>query len=86
MPEEKKRHAPSARCREVLRRLCADAGKPESSPFCKEVARHLESCGACRDQAISLRGTIELYRCLDREDVPGAVALRLRETLGLSAD
>jgi hypothetical protein len=86
MREEKNRQKPSERCYEILRRLCADAGKAESSPFCKEVARHLESCGACRDQAISLRGTIELYRCLGGEDVPGDVALKLRDALGLPSN
>lgn len=74
------------RCREILRRLCAEAGKRESSPFCQEVARHLESCASCRDQAASLRGTLELYWCLEREEVPGEVARKLRETLGLAAD
>ncbi len=76
----------SEHCREILRRLCADAGKPESSPFCREVARHLAACGACRDQAISLRGTVELYRCLGGAVVPSDVALRLRETLGLPSN
>jgi hypothetical protein len=86
MREDEKSRKPSMGCREILRRICADAGRPESSPFCKEVARHLESCGACRDQATSLRGTIELYRCLGGEDVPGDVALKLREALGLPSD
>ena len=86
MREEQIRPKPAKRCREVLRRICADAGRPDSSPFCKEVARHLESCGACRNQAISLRGTIELYRCLGGEDVPGDVALKLREALGLPSN
>jgi hypothetical protein len=76
----------SERCREILRRLCADAGRPESSPFCREIARHLAACGACRNQAISLRGTVELYRCLGEADVPSDVALRLRETLGLPSN
>lgn len=86
MPEEKSRRGRPQRCREVLRRLCADAGKPESSSFCKEVARHLETCGACRDQAVSLRGTIELYRCLGSEEVPDEVAIKLREALGLAPE
>jgi hypothetical protein len=73
-------------CREILRRLCAEAGKRESSPFCRDVARHLASCGACRDQAASLRGTLDLYRCLEGENVPGEVALKLRETLGFPPD
>jgi hypothetical protein len=74
------------RCREILQRLCAEAGKSETSPFCRDVARHLASCGACRDQAASLRGTLDLYRCLEGEDVPGEVALKLREMLGLPSD
>jgi len=76
--------ATSARCREILKRLCAEAGKRESSPFCREVARHLDRCGGCRAQAVSLRGTLELYRCLEREDVPPEVTLKLREALGLA--
>ena len=72
-----------SRCREILRRLCADAGKSESSPFCREIARHLEKCEKCRAQAISLRGTVELYRCLEGEDVPDEVARKLKATLGL---
>ncbi len=71
------------RCREILARLCGEAGKRESSPFCKEVARHLESCGACRDQALSLRGTLELYWCLEGQDVPRDVAAKLRKALDL---
>jgi hypothetical protein len=72
------------RCREVLKKICADAGKRETSPFCKEVAKHLASCADCRDQALSLRGTLELYWCLEREEVPAEVSARLRAALGLT--
>jgi len=71
------------RCREILRRLCAEAGKRESSPFCREVASHLKSCASCRAQAATLRGTLELYWCLEGREVPRAVAARLRKSLGL---
>lgn len=71
------------RCREILQRLCAEAGKRKSSPFCREVARHLETCGSCRAQATTLRGTLELYWCLEGEEVPAAVTARLRKSLGL---
>jgi hypothetical protein len=73
----------SLRCREILRRLCADTGRRESSPYCREVARHLETCAGCRAQAATLRGTLELYWCLKGQDVPAEVTERLRETLGL---
>jgi hypothetical protein len=79
VPEKKS----TDRCREILRRLCAEAGKRESSPFCRDVARHIESCGSCRDQAVSLRGTLELYWCLEGEEVPREVAVRLRDALGI---
>lgn len=72
------------RCKDVLRRICAEAGKRETSPFCREVARHLESCEDCRTQAVSLRGTLELYWCLDRDDVPVEVSAKLRAALGLT--
>jgi hypothetical protein len=75
--------ATEKRCREILRRVCAEAGKKESSPFCREVARHLESCPSCRAQAVSLRGTVELYRCLESERVPADLLKQLREKLGL---
>jgi hypothetical protein len=68
-----------------LKRLCADAGKRESSPYCREVARHLAACEGCRAQAATLRGTLELYRCLEGQDVPPEVTKRLRESLGLAA-
>lgn len=74
---------PKSPCREILKRICAEAGKREDSPFCREVAKHLESCEGCREQAISLRGTLELYWCLDREEVPDDIAARLRDRLGL---
>jgi hypothetical protein len=73
----------AARCREVLRRICADAGKPETSPLCREIARHLQKCETCRAQAISLRGTVELYRCLEGQDVPPDVTRKLKISLGL---
>ncbi len=73
----------SGSCRRILRRLCAEAGRPESSPFCREIARHLERCESCRAQAVSLRGTVELYRCLEGDDVPPEVARTLKEALGL---
>ena len=76
----------SAECREVLLRICAEAGKRKSSPFCKAVAKHLENCEACRAEAATLRGTLELYWCLDRRDLPEEVAGRLRSTLGLASD
>jgi hypothetical protein len=72
-------------CREILRRICADAGKQEDSPFCRKVARHLESCEKCRAQAASLRSTLELYRCMEAEEVPREIARKLQEKLGLPA-
>lgn len=72
-----------SQCKEILRRICAEAGKREGSPFCREVARHLEGCASCREQALTLRGTLELYWCLDREEVPEEIASRLRDRLGL---
>ncbi len=82
-PEDTRAAGGSERCREILRRICADAGRPESSPFCREVARHLESCANCRDQALSLRGTVGLYRCLEQEEVPPEIAANLKKALGL---
>jgi len=76
--------AGDARCRAILKRICAEAGRPESSPFCREIAAHLAECEGCRAQAVSLRGTLELYRCLDRQDVPVDVARNLRKALGLT--
>lgn len=75
--------AESNHCKEILRRICAEAGKEESSPFCREVARHLEDCPSCQAQAESLRGTVELYRCLESEKVPAELAKELRKRLGL---
>ncbi len=54
----------SERCADILKKICADAGRRETSPFCREVAQHLESCADCRDQALSLRGTLELVLVL----------------------
>lgn len=70
-------------CRELLKKICADVGKRESSPYCQEVAKHLESCADCRQQAATLRGTLELYWCLEREEVPPEVSAKLRDALGL---
>jgi len=70
-------------CREILRRICAEAGKPVDSAFCRRVARHLEECAACRAQAASLRHTLELYRCLEAQEVPEEIARNLRKRLGL---
>ena len=73
----------SQECREILRRICAEAGKPVDSAFCRRVARHLEECAACRAQAVSLRGTLELYRCLEAEEVPEEITRDLKKKLGL---
>jgi predicted anti-sigma-YlaC factor YlaD len=73
----------SKECREILRRICGEVGKPVDSAFCQRVARHLEECPACRAQAASLRGTLELYRCLEAQEVPEEIAQDLREKLGL---
>ncbi len=70
-------------CKRILQRICSEAGKRDDSPFCREVARHIESCRNCREQAISLRGTLELYWCLEREEVPKDVSARLARRLGL---
>ena len=75
----------SEECREILRRVCAEAGKREDSPFCRKVASHLASCEKCRAQAASLRGTLELYRCMEAEEVPSEIARKLQEKLGLPA-
>jgi hypothetical protein len=71
-------------CRKILERICADAGESIDSPFCREVAMHLEKCENCRAQADALRGTVRLYRCLERDDVPLTVAQNLRRALGLT--
>ena len=68
----------------MLKKICADAGKRETSPFCREVAKHLAACADCRAQAMSLRGTLELYWCLEREEIPADVSARLRDVLGLT--
>ena len=75
--------ADKKRCREILSRICAEVGQPQTSKFCQQVARHLEECESCRAQAISLRGTLELYRCMEAEDVPPETVKKLREQLGL---
>jgi hypothetical protein len=72
-------------CRRILERICAEAGSPESSPFCREIARHIEECAKCRAQAISLRGTLQVYRCLERKEVPAEIARNLKKALGLDA-
>ena len=77
--------ADNKRCREVLQRICAEVGKSQDSEFCKKVARHLEECETCRAQALSLRGTLDLYKCLEDEDVPPDTVKKLREQLGLGA-
>ena len=71
-------------CREVLRRICAEAGKRVDSPFCRKVARHLASCEKCRAQAVSLRGTLELYRCMEAEEVPEEIIRELKKKLGIT--
>ena len=73
-------------CKKILKKICAEAGKRESSPFCMEVRRHIESCPDCRIQAASLRGTLELYWCLERKEVPPDVSARLRKALNLEND
>lgn len=73
----------SEECREILRRICADAGRREDSPFCRIVASHLASCEKCRAQAASLRSTLELYRCMEAEEVPEEITRKLQEKLGL---
>ncbi|MFB3910509.1 MAG: hypothetical protein ACE15D_19125 [Candidatus Eisenbacteria bacterium] len=80
------KNAPGDACRQILERICLEAGRTVDSPFCRDVARHLEICEKCRDQAASLRGTLGLVRCLEREDVPADVARRLRDALGLSGE
>jgi hypothetical protein len=72
-------------CREVLRRICMEAGKREDSPFCRSVARHLAACEACRTEALTLRATLELYWCMERREVPEEVTRALREKLGLKS-
>ena len=73
----------SEECREILQRICADAGKRVDSPCCRKVAAHLAACEKCRAQAVSLRGTLELYRCMEAEDVPEEITRKLQEMLGL---
>jgi hypothetical protein len=75
----------SEECREILRRICADAGRRVDSPFCRKVASHLATCEKCRAQAASLRGTLELYRCMEEEEVPEEITRKLQELLGLPA-
>ena len=75
----------SEECREILKRICAEAGKREDSPFCRKVARHLASCEKCRAQAASLRGTLELYRCMEEEEVPEEILRQLQEKLGFAS-
>jgi hypothetical protein len=73
-------------CREILRRICMEAGRREDSPYCREVARHLAACEACREEAITLRGTLELYWCMERKEVPAEAVQALRKRLGLPTE
>ncbi len=70
-------------CRPFIERLCTSLGEDIASPVCRELQAHLEECPDCALQIDTVRRTVEIYRAVPGEKVPGEVQQRLFARLNL---
>ncbi len=70
-------------CRPFMERLCEALGEDITSPICRELKEHLDQCPECSLQIDTVRRTVEIYRSVPPERVPGDVEKRLLAKLQL---
>jgi hypothetical protein len=56
-------------CDKILQQLCDELAENIDSEVCEEIRQHLQICPHCSRQLSSLRTVVQLYRCLNEQDV-----------------
>ncbi len=71
-------------CDKILQQLCDELAENIDSEVCEEIRQHLQTCPHCSRQLSSLRTVVQLYRCLNEQDVPYAMHQRLLTLLNVA--
>ena len=70
-------------CEEVLDRIINELCDDVNDTICEELLNHLSVCQECQNKVHTLQKTVELYRCLEKTNVPSDVHARLITILNL---
>jgi hypothetical protein len=70
-------------CEKLLKQVCDDLAENINSELCAELKAHMEGCEDCRNQVESMRGTVNLFRCLEEKNVPRDIHERLLKMLNV---
>ncbi len=70
-------------CKRKIEEICDQLGENLDSEKCNEIKKHLEDCPPCCAYVNTVKKTVELYKILPNEQVPGNVHARLMKVLKL---
>jgi len=70
-------------CKKKIEEICDQLGEDLDSDKCNEIKKHLEDCPTCCAYVNTVKKTVELYKILPSEQVPGNVHKRLIKILKL---
>ena len=70
-------------CEKLLKQVCDELSEDVNSEVCSELRQHLEECDDCRNQVESMRGTVNLFQCIQEKKVPRDIHERLLKLLNV---
>ncbi len=70
-------------CEKIINQLCDELAEDINSEFCSALKKHLESCEQCRNLVSSVKNTVNLFKCLDEQEVPKSIHERLVKLLNV---
>ncbi|MCK5571160.1 MAG: hypothetical protein KAJ12_00295 [Bacteroidetes bacterium] len=70
-------------CKEMYQYICSNLDEDLSSPGCKDIKKHLDSCTDCQAYLDSLKKTVVLYRTLPAPDLPRTAHARVLKAIQL---
>ena len=72
-----------SKCREIYQHICDNLDEDLSSPRCRQIKKHIDSCSDCRAYLDSLKKTVVLYRNVPAPEVPRSTHAKLLKTIKL---
>jgi len=72
-------------CDKIVQRICDDLSNDINAELCEQIKDHVKECKDCRDQLDSMKGTVELFKCLKEKKVPQDVHNRLLTILNVDS-
>ena len=70
-------------CEKFLQQICDELAEDINSELCEKLRNHLEVCQDCRNQVMSMRRTVNLFKCLKEKEVPRDIHERLFKLLNV---